>query len=155
MKLIGTYQSRQVYWFDYDQFQLDQLPKKDWLCLATSDIDPNKDKYERFVRHSIANGILEFKGHGEFGEKLHDIFDETMVNIEISEKVDFIDIGTTCHNDETLDDTFWQCFFATTLPLRADLDNVSIACMDITGNDRSKELELILSRFEEGWIPED
>jgi hypothetical protein len=154
MKLIGTYQSRKVFWFDYDQFQLDQLPKKDWLCLATSDIDPNNDKYEKFVRHSITNEILEFKGHGNFGEKLHDIFDEIMVDIEISDKVDFIDIATTWHNNETLADAFWQCFFATTLPVRADLDNISIVCADLKGTNRTNELKEILGRFENGWIPD-
>lgn len=65
MTPIGTYQTRQVFWFDYYQFQLDQLPKKDWLCLATANIDPDGQKFEKFVRHSIDHGILEFKGHGE------------------------------------------------------------------------------------------
>lgn len=154
MKLIGTYQSRQVFWFAYDKFQLDQLPKKDWLCLATSDIDPDDRQFQEFVRRSIDNGILEFKGHGMSGEKLHDIFDETMVDIEISKNVEPIDIATTCHNDETLADAFWQCFFATTLPTRADLENVSIICTDLSGNDRTIELKEILDRFEKGWIPE-
>lgn len=155
MKLIGTYQNREVYWFDYNQFKLDQLPRKNWLCLATSDIDPIDGKYDKFVRHSIETKILEFKGHGKFGEKLHDIFDEIMVDIEISNNVDFIDIATTWHNDETLADVFWQCFFATTLPVRADLDNISIVCTDMQGTDRSEELKSIITRFEEGWIPED
>jgi|SRR5690554_6092366 len=153
MRLIGTYQSRQVFWFDYDEFQLDQLPKKDWLCLAISDIEPNNDKYKSFVRYSISNEILEFKGHGIFGEKLHNIFDEIMVEIEISKKIDFIDIGTTSHTNETLADAFWQCFFATTLPVRADLDNISIVCTDLKGNDRTKELKKILEQFKNGWIP--
>lgn len=155
MKTIGTYQNRKVFWFDYNQFQLDQLPKKDWLCLATSEIIPNDKKFEKFVRHSINNGILEFKGHGEYGEKLHDIFDEVMVDIEISNKIDFIDIATTCHNDEPLAESFWQCFFATTLPVKADLDNISIVCMDLNRNDRTSELKKILDRFKSGWIPED
>ncbi|MBK6475166.1 MAG: hypothetical protein IPF95_10730 [Flavobacteriales bacterium] len=155
MKPIGTYSARRVFWFDYDKFQLDQLPTKNWLCLATSDIEPNKDRFEEFIRHSIDHGILEFKGHGQFGERLHDIFDEIMVDIEISRKVDFIDIGTTCHNGETLADAFWQCFFATALPVTADMDNISIVCTDIEGTDRSNEMELILGRFEKGWIPED
>jgi hypothetical protein len=155
MKLIGTYQTRQVFWFDYDQFKLEQLPIKDWLCLATSDIDPNDDKYEKFVRYSIDNGILEFKGHGQFGEKLHEIFDEIVTQMEVVENHESISVMTTWHNDETLADTYWQCFFATCLPETADLDNISIICTDIKGNDRSEELELILTRFEEGWIPED
>lgn len=155
MKAIGTYQNRQVFWFDYNQFQVEHLPTENWLCLATSDVVPDKDKFEKFVRHSIDKGILEFKGHGEFGEDLHQIFDETMVEIEISEKVDFMDISTTWHNDETLADAFWQCFYATTLPLSADLDKLSIICTDLQGNDRCEELKEILKRLENGWIPED
>lgn len=147
MKRIGKYQNRQVFWFDYDSFQLSQLPKKNWLCLAMSDIEPNADKFEKFVRHSIEYQILEFKGYGVYGEELHDIFDETMVEIEISENIDFIDIATTWHNDETLTDTFWECFFATTLPERADLDNIAIVCKDIHGFDRSDELKRILDQF--------
>lgn len=143
-----------MFWFDYDQFQLELLPTRDWLCLATSDINPNDERYEIFVRHSIDNGILEFKGHGSFGERLQDIFDEIMVDIEISKNIDIINIPTTSHDDETLADVFWQCFFATTLPEKADLDNISIVCMDIQVNDRSEELKSILARFEKGWIPE-
>ena len=154
MNPIGTYQNRKVYWFDYDQFQLDQLPTKNWVCLATSDIDPNDEKYEKFVRHSIDNEILEFKGHGEFGEKLHDLFDKIMVDIEISKNLDTIDITTTWHNNETLADTFWECFFATTLPIRADPDNISIVCTDLKGNNRTTELKGILERFKKGWIPD-
>src|SRR5690554_3307601 len=106
MRLIGTYQSRQVFWFDYDEFQLDQLPKKDWLCLAISDIEPNNDKYKSFVRYSISNEILEFKGHEILGEKRHNISDELMDDIEISKKIDVIDIVTTSHNNEPLAHAF-------------------------------------------------
>jgi hypothetical protein len=154
MNPIGIYKTRRVFWFDYDSCQLEQLPTKDWLCLATSDIDPNDEKYERFVRHTIQNGILEFKGHGAFGEKLHDIFDEIMVDIEISENTDTIDIMTTWHNDQSLADVLWQCFFATTLPDTANLDAISIVCTDIQGINRSEELKSIIAQFQKGWIPE-
>ena len=154
MKAIGKYQNRKIYWFDYLDFKTEQLPTSDWVCFATSDINPNNIRFDQFVRHSIDNGILEFKGHGKFGEMLHDIFDETMVDIEITEKVDFINVMTTWHDDETYADTFWQCFFATCLPETADLDNVSIVCTDLKGTDRSGELKEIIERFENGWIPD-
>mgnify|MGYP000524512341 CR=1 FL=1 len=154
MKRIGKYQNRQIFLFDYGQFKLEELPKTDWVCLATSDINPNKEKYERFVRHSIDNGILEFKGHGEYGEKLHDIFDETMVEIEIPNGIETIDIATTWHSDETFADAFWQCFFTTTLPIRTNFENISIIITDLKGVDRSMETEEILKRFENGWIPD-
>ncbi|MCB0380151.1 MAG: hypothetical protein KDD24_02765 [Flavobacteriales bacterium] len=154
MKRIGKYQNRQIFWFDYGQFKLEELPKTDWLCLATSDINPNDEKFERFVRYSIDNGILEFKGHGEYGEKLHDIFDETMVDIEITNGIETIDIATTWHNDETFADAFWQCFFATTLPTRTNYEIISIICTDLKGVNRTKEIVEILKRFENGWIPD-
>lgn len=154
MKPIGTYQTHQVFWFDYDQFQLEQLPTKNWVCLATSDIDPNDEKFEKFVRHSIDSKILEFKGHGKFGEKLHDLFDETMTQMEIVENHGPISVMTTWHNDKTLADTLWDFFFATCLPETADLDSISIICTDLKGNDRTSELKKILDRFEGGWIPE-
>ncbi len=154
MKSIGTYQTRQLYWFDFDEFQLDQLPKKDWVCLATSDFDPNNEKFEEFVRYSIDNGILEFKGHGKFGEKLHDIFDEIVTHMEVIEEHNPISVMTTWHNDETIANTFWDCIFATCLPETADLDKITIICTNINGVDRSLELEAILDKFEQGWIPE-
>lgn len=154
MKLLGTYQTRQVFWFDYNQFNLDQLPKRDWLCLATSDAEPDDKKFVKFVRHAIESGILEFKGHGEFGEKLHDMFDETMVDIEISKNLTTIDIATTCHNNESLAEAFWECFFASTLPMRANLDNISIVCADLTGANKADKLKEILKQFVKGWMPE-
>lgn len=155
MKQIGTYFSRKVYWFEYDQFKLDQLPKDNWLCFATSEIKPDAVKFKQFVQYAIENNILEFKGHGKFGEELHDIFDEVMIDLEISKNLKYLDIVTTSHNDETFADAFWQCFFATTLPVRADLDNISIVCMDITGKNRTSDLKRIIDRFENGWIPDD
>jgi len=155
MRLIVAYFSRKVYWFDYDRFNLDQLPKDNWLCFATSDKKPNTNKFKQFVKCGIQNNILEFKGHGKYGEELHDLFDQVMIDLELSENLNYIDIATTCHNDESYADAFWQCFFATTLPVRADLDDISIVCMDLNGKDRSVELKGIIDRFEKGWIPED
>jgi len=154
MNPIGTYQTRQVFWFEYQQFQLEKLPTKDWVCLMTSDVRPDPVQFEKFVRHSIDNGILEFKAHGQFGENLHDSFDEIEVEMEVLEKHNPIDVMTTWHSNESLADTFWQCFFATCLPETADFDNISIVCADLTGTDRSKELKGFIERFENGWLPD-
>ncbi len=155
MKLIGTYQSRKICWFDYANFQLAELPAENWICLATSNTRPDEDTFSTFVRHAIDTGILEFKGHGVFGEKLHDLFDETMIDMEIAHGINFIDICTTFHKDESLANAFWQCFFATSLPNKADFDNLLLVCTDLEGIDRSEELKFILARFEENWIPEN
>lgn len=154
MNPVGKYFNRQVLWLDYDHFT-DQLPDKDWVCLAISNIQPDIDKFDKFVRTSISRNILEFKGHGQFGEKLHDLFDETMVIMETVEGHSEIGVMTTWHNDETLAETFWQCFFATCLPESADYDNIKIVCTDLDGINRIDELKNYIKEFELGWLPSE
>ncbi|GAB5551779.1 MAG: hypothetical protein Sapg2KO_13700 [Saprospiraceae bacterium] len=86
MEEIKTYQNRKVVWMDYNELLVGEMPKSDWICLATSsESKPDADKFDRFTRDALKNGILEFKGHGKFGELLHDWFDETMVIMETME----------------------------------------------------------------------
>ncbi|MDO1445663.1 hypothetical protein Q0590_05350 [Rhodocytophaga aerolata] len=154
MNLIGKYFGRHVFWLDYDKFG-NQLPDKDWICLAIANNEPDIDNFDTFVRTSISKNILEFKGHGHFGEKLHDLFDETMVIMETMENHNEIGLMTTWHNDDTLADTFWQCFFATCLPETADLENLKIVCTDLDGINRFDELKSYIEEFELGWLPSD
>ncbi|MDT3739334.1 MAG: hypothetical protein RO257_07520 [Candidatus Kapabacteria bacterium] len=154
MQSIGKYFYRQIYWLDYDNFS-EELPDKDWVCLAIANQSPDIDKFDKFVRTAITKDILEFKGHGIFGEKLHDLFDETMVVMETMKDNNEIWVMTTWHNDETLADTFWQCFFATCLPETADYDNIKIICMDLDGVNRTEELKSYIKEFELGWLPPD
>ena len=151
MNQIGKYFDRQVYWLDYDNIA-DQIPDKNWVCLAIANNQPDIDKFDKFVRTSISRNILEFKGHGQFGEELHDHFDQNMV---IMENHPEIVVMTTWHNDETLADTFWQCFFATCLPDTADIDNIIIICTDLDGINRTDELKSYIKEFELGWLPSD
>lgn len=154
MESIGQYQSRQVFWLDYTKYT-HELPEKDWLCITMSDIDPNVIVFEKFVRTAIAKNILEFKGHGKFGKNLHDLFDEIMVEMEVMENHSEIGVMTTWHNNQTLAEAFWQCFFATCLPETADLDKIKIVCVDLDGINRTEELQSYLKRFELGWLPSD
>ncbi len=154
MQSIGKYFNRQIYWLDYNNFA-DLLPDKDWVCLVISNIEPDIATFDKFVRTSISKNILEFKGHGIFGEKLHDLFDKTIVEMEVIEKHPEIGVMTTWHNDETLADVFWQCFFATCLPETADCDNIKIVCVDLDGINRTDELQSYLKEFELGWLPSD
>ena len=110
MDRLGQYSARQVYWLDYKQYA-DELPAEDWICLAISNTRPDKDTFDKFVRTSIEKGIHEFKGHGKFGELLHDLFDETMVYMETIEGHPESEVMTTWHNDETLADTFLAMLF--------------------------------------------
>ncbi|HMG14552.1 MAG TPA: hypothetical protein VK590_03830 [Saprospiraceae bacterium] len=152
MQNIGKYFYRQIYWLDYDNFS-NQLPGKDWVCLAVANQPPDIEKFEKFVRTAIANNILEFKGHGNYGAKLHDLFDETLIEMETMENYGEINVMTTWHTDETLADTFWQCFFATCVPDTGDLDNIQIICTDLDGVNRTDELKSYIKEFELGWLP--
>jgi hypothetical protein len=154
MQSIGKYFDRQIYWLDYDNFS-NQLPDKNWVCLAIANQQPDLDKFDKFLRAAVVKDILEFKVHGKFGEKLHDRFDETIVVMETMEGQNEIGLMTTWHNDETLADTFWQCFFATCLPETADLDNIKIVCTDLDGVNRIEELKSYIKEFELGWLPSD
>jgi hypothetical protein len=153
MTSLGKYQNREILWIDYTNYK-SAFPDNNWLCLAVANCKPNWEIFEDFIRISIAQNILEFKGSGLFGEKLHDWFDEVMNIMEIVENHKKIEVMTTWHNNETLADTFWQCFFATCLPETADFENIKIVCVDFDGIDRRNELESYIQRFESGWIPE-
>ncbi len=153
MDYIGQHFDRKVYWLDYDKFSADKLPDKDWICLAVANTNPDSYNFDKFVRASIDSGIVEFKGHGTFGEKLHDLFDETMSVMEVMEKHSEIGVMTTWHNRQTLADAFWQCFFATCLPDTVDYDNIKVVCTDLDSVDRRQELKDYLDRFNKGWLP--
>lgn len=151
MQSIGKYFDRQIFWLDYNNFG-DQVPDKNWVCLAIANNQPDIAKFDKFVRTSISRNILEFKGHGQFGEKLHDLFNETMVTMKIIEHNE-INIMTTWHNDKTFADAFWHCLFATCLPETADLDNIKVVCTDLDGINRLEELKSYIKEFELGWLP--
>jgi hypothetical protein len=148
MELLGIYQTRLVYWFDYNKYQLEELPIKGWLCIAISDTKPNDQKFENFVRYSIVRGIFEFKGFGQLGEMLHDIFDEIMIAMEVIENHDPISVVTTWHDEETIEDTLRECLFTPCLHEKADMSNISIVVTDLNGNNRSTEIKGILERLE-------
>jgi|TARA_R110000737_G_C14589687_1_gene487274 hypothetical protein len=61
----------------------------------------------------------------------------------------------TWHNDESLTDSFWQCFFATCLPETADYEKLKIVCTDLDGVNRNDELANYLNRFEQGCLPKN
>ena len=156
MDEIGTYQNRKVIWINYDELLDGKMPASDWICLATSsNTKPNVDDFDKFTRDAIANGILEFKGHGAFGELLHDWFDETMVIMEVVENHTELAVMTTWHNKETLAGTFWQCFFATCLPETANHNDLKVVCTDLDGGDRKQELIKYIDQFSNGWLPND
>lgn len=149
MQYIGKYFGRQLYWLDPDNF-FSQFPEKDWVWLLIANQEPDLEKFEKLLRVAISKDILEFKAHGIFGEKLHDLFDEIIVLMETMENHPEIEVMTTWHNEQTLKDTLWQCFFATCLPNRANLDNIKIICTDLDAVNRIEEIKSYIKTFELG-----
>lgn len=156
MNRIGTYHNRTVFWANYDDILFHKMPKNNWICFITcSKKKPSIDVFETFIRNAIQHGILEFKGHGAYGELLHDWFDETINIMEAMENNSEIDVMTTWHNNESYASAFWQCFFATCLPDTTDYTNLKIVCLDVDGVNRTHELKKYIHRFENEWIPKD
>ena len=156
MNEIGSYQNRKIIWSDYAELLHGTMPKDPWICLCTSSLKkPDFDKFDEFTRKSIQNGLLEFKGHGIYGELIHDLFDETAAIMVAIEKHPEIETMTTWHTDETLAYTFWQCFFATCLPKNTNQENLTIVCTDLDGINRTAELAEYMNRFKKGWLPEN
>ncbi|MDR2282851.1 MAG: hypothetical protein LBE37_06570 [Sphingobacterium sp.] len=148
MTPIGQYNNKQIFWLDYTEFS-DKLPDKNWLCLAIANKQPDIDRFDQFVRASILGNILEFKGYGQFGEHLNDLFDEISAIMETLEDHKEINVMTTFHNGETLEDTLWQCFFATSLSQKTEIDPIKIVCTDLDGVNRTAELKRYIKEFEE------
>ena len=141
---------------DYSELLNGKMPKGDWICLLTSsNKNPNYEDFENFRRKSISKGLLEFKGHGTYGELLHDWFDETAAIMMTMEKHPEIETMTTWHNNESLAGVFWQCFFATCLPDETNYEKLKIICSDLDGINREIEITQYLTDFERGWIPEN
>jgi len=73
--------------------------------------------------------------------------------MEVVESHSETEVMTTWHNDESLANSFWQCFFATCLPETTNYEKLKIVCTDLDGIDRKDELAHYLSQFKQGWIP--
>ena len=154
MEKIAEYFGRQILWLDYNNFT-NQLPDKDWICLAISNSEPDPELFNNFVRVAVSKGILEFKGHGQFEKKLYDLFDQTVAAMQAQEGKNKINVISTRQNDQTLAQTFWQCFFATGPLKTTALENIKIVCVDIDGVNRREELKSYIKEFELGWLPSD
>lgn len=154
MQTIGEHNGQKVIWLDFHELS-ESLSIDNWLCLMCCNKKPDEGLFDKFARVSINNGILEFKGHGAYSSKLNDFFDWTMVVMETMENHSDIDIMTTWHDKESLDDALWQCFYATCLPAHVDKKSVTVVCTDIDGENRVEELKYYLAKINEGWSPSD
>ena len=157
MKELGTCKNRKIVWIDYQDLLKGEMPNGDWVCLATSsDEKPDMDTFDHFTRLAITNKILVFQGHGLLGEFLHDLFDETIVGLEVLEGWVIPFISTTWHNDESLASAFWFSIYNAAAAMEAETNNpITVVVTSLDQKDFSDEFTGYLSQFNAGWIPED
>lgn len=156
MERIGKHFGRTVFYVDLASEPVtfvDQL--ENWICFGiASEVYPS-ELAEAFIRCALLSGMLEFKAQGANGEELHHLCDMVMVSLEIDEGHSEFDAVTTGDADTDLANAFWECYFATALPDRADFDHLNIVCVSFDGNDYRSALREVLDQFEAGWIPDD
>jgi hypothetical protein len=134
------------------------LPDINWFCcaIANNDFDnTDNSTVESFVRTAIDRGILSWHGLGQFGKKLHLTFDLVMVKMEIDENHPEIDVCTVGNNDTDIADGFWGCYGAPCLPERTDYYTAKLICVSFDGQDYRKELNYLITKFNDGWLPPD
>ena len=154
LKYIGKHKLNHVYYYSLHLHELDSLPREHWVCLGIANRDFDKNFFEEFIIFSASKGLLEFKGQGAFGELLHDLFDEVIMEYEFQEEVK-TDIMTTWRNNgpNDLADNFWGCFYAIVLPENVQQSQLSIVCIGFDGEDYSETLKELLERMNQGWVP--
>ncbi len=85
---------------------------------------------------------------------MHILCDNTMVSLELDEGYPTFDVVTTGDPDTDLANAFWECFYATALPSRADYKKLNVVCVSFDGAEYSRDLEGLLDRFGDGWLPD-
>jgi hypothetical protein len=157
MELIGQHKTNCVYYFLPKSEPFDILPKEKWVCLGIANQEYDKALFDQFIKHSIYAGLLEFKGQGEFGEKLHDWFDDEVVKLEVIEEYPETDVMTTWYNGEENDlaNALWSCFYAQILPEGINAAETKVVCIPFDGLDYKYKLTTIIERLNSGWLPPD
>jgi len=157
MDYLGMHLGIDTYYLDLTGEDYDKvLPISNWFgfAIANNDFDDSGDSLiSRFIRSSIAKGILGFHGQGLFGGKIHLTLDLLITQMEVDENHSEIDIETTGDNDTDLANGFWGCFGASGLPERADYDTVKLVCTSFDSINYKEELKSLLQRFNNGWLP--
>jgi len=155
MQKIGKYHERETYYLELEEGYENHLPNGNWICFAIANEKPKSDELEKFIRNSIKNDLLEFKGQGKFGGYLHLSFDEEMVSMEVIENHPEIETMTTGNNEDDLANSFWECYGATCLPEKANYDKLKVICVSFDQNNYSMKLRNILKKFNRKWLPID
>lgn len=157
MYLIGQHKENQVYYFNLEKDELENLPKENWIAIGIANNSYNKSFFNDFLQPGVYSGLLEFKGQGIYGETLHNHFDERIIELEIIEGYPETDIMTTWYGGEKNDlpNALWDCFNISFAPDNIDSTRTKVICISMDGENYRDTVLAILARLNEGWIPPD
>jgi len=112
----------------------------------------NKNKTDLFEisRRVINNNVCYVCCVDKQGELLHDIIDEDIVIREVEVENNYLpfNIITTWHSD--IENTIWYAIY-TAHNEAMNID--TIFCLDAGENDSKEELDNLIKRFTQGYIP--
>ena len=157
MEFLGKHKTNDVYYFIPEREPLDDLPKDNWICLGIANREFDQSMFDKFIKHSVYSGLLEFKGQGKLGAELHDFFDEQIVYLEVIEEYPATDVMTTWYNDgeNELPNAVWSCFYGNILPEGTDAARTKLVCVPFDELDYKEQLATIIDRLNDGWMPSD
>jgi len=126
------------------------LPQENWLAFVITS-EKSKPMLAEIADKLIDNNACYISCSGEYGELLHDIADEEIVVRKVygTYSVPFDLIMTTWHNDMV--NGFWFCIYAA---YNDPIDINTIICLDGSDADLKKELNKLVEKFREGYIPD-
>lgn len=154
MEFLGKHKTNDIYYFIPEREPLDNLPKENWICIGIANKEFDQSVVDKFIKHSVYSGLLEFKGQGKLGEELHDCFDEEIVYLEVIEEFPETDVMTTWHSDgeNELSTAVWSCLYGP-IPDGTDAAHTKVICVSFDGLNYKKQLAAVIARLNDGWAP--
>jgi hypothetical protein len=128
------------------------LPDNNWLIVALAESD-NSNILDEIARKVIDKDVCYACCIGTFGEELHDLIDETLVSREVEIENLHVPthlVMTTWHKD--VSNGLW---FAIYSAFHETQSITKIICLDIGNDSRKIEIEELIEKFKNGFIPED
>jgi hypothetical protein len=155
MEFLGKHNTNEVYYFIPEREPLDDLPKENWMCIGIANAEFDQELFDKFIKHSVYSGLMEFKGAGALGEKLHDCFVEEIVYLEIIEECPETDVMTSWYKEGESEfaNAVWGCFYANVLPDGVDAEKTKLVCVPFDGLDYKEQLATVIGRLNAGWMP--
>ena len=159
MNYLGQYLGFKTYYLDLAKEDFHTaLPGRNWFCCAIANDNFEDDEHaviEKFIRTAIDRNLLSWHGVGQFGGKLHLTFDLIMVQMEVEENHPEIDVSTCGDNEGDMENDCWRCYGAPNLARYDEDDPPELICVSFDGKDYQAELENLIIRWNQGWLPAD